>query len=103
MLEFIKGIRRRLMAADAQHTQNDAYWREKLTPEQFEILRNKGTERAFTGQYWDNHETGMYHCAACGAPLFSSEAKFESGSGWPSFDSPADLENVELKQDLSYG
>ena len=68
------------MAAEEKRTQDDAYWREKLSPEQFEVLREKGTEGAFTGKYWDNHETGMYHCAACDAPLFSSDTKFESGS-----------------------
>ena len=91
------------MAAEEKRSEDDAYWREKLSPEQFDVLRKKGTEGAFTGKYWDNHETGMYHCAACDAPLFASDAKFESGTGWPSFDSPADLENIELKPDFSYG
>lgn len=91
------------MAADEQRAQDDAYWRERLSPEQFEVLRKKGTEPAFTGQYWNNHETGMYHCAACDAPLFSSSAKFESGTGWPSFDRPEVAENVETRPDFSYG
>ena len=82
---------------------DEAYWRERLTAEQFEVLRRKGTERAFTGKYWDNHATGMYHCAACDAPLFASDTKFESGTGWPSFDSPAVAENVETRLDLSHG
>ena len=81
----------------------DEEWRDRLTPEQFEILRNKGTERAFTGIYWDEHSPGVYRCAACGAELFSSDTKFESGTGWPSFTEPANLENVELHQDRSHG
>ena len=80
----------------------DEYWKEKLTPEQYEIMRKKGTEPAFTGKYVDNHESGMYECAACGHPLFSSDTKFESGSGWPSFDQPVNRENVELKEDNSF-
>lgn len=82
---------------------SEEYWKEKLTPEQYQVLRGKGTERAFTGQYVDNHETGMYECAACGHPLFSSDTKFESGSGWPSFDQPVNKENVELIEDNSLG
>lgn len=80
---------------------SEDYWKEKLTPEQYHILREKGTEAPFTGKYVDNHETGMYECAACGHPLFSSETKFESGSGWPSFDQPINRENVELHEDKS--
>lgn len=80
---------------------SEDYWKEKLTPEQYHILREKGTEAPFTGKYVDNHETGMYECAACGHPLFSSETKFESGSGWPSFDQPVNRENVELHEDKS--
>ncbi len=81
----------------------DEYWKKKLTPEQYHVLREKGTEQAFTGKYVDNHETGMYECAACGHPLFSSDTKFESGTGWPSFDQPVNRENVELKTDTSMG
>ncbi len=81
---------------------SEEYWKEKLTPEQYHILREKGTEPAFTGKYVDNHESGMYECAACGHPLFSSDTKFESGSGWPSFDQPVNRENVELHEDGSF-
>ena len=63
-------------------------WRKKLTKEQYKVLRKKGTERPFTGKYWDNHEKGRYFCAGCGTPLFDSDTKFESGSGWPSFYAP---------------
>ncbi len=76
-------------------------WRQQLTPEQFAVCRKKGTERAFTGKYWDNHEPGTYKCVACGAPLFSSEAKYESGTGWPSFCEPIDPANVETEEDKS--
>ena len=76
-------------------------WREQLTPEQFAVCRKQGTERAFTGAYWDNHEPGTYKCVACGEPLFSSEAKYESGTGWPSFYEPIDPQNVETEEDRS--
>lgn len=81
----------------------DEYWRKKLTPEQYHVLRQKGTEAAFAGKYVSNHDKGMYSCAACGAQLFSSDTKFESGTGWPSFDKVENLENVELKDDNSFG
>ncbi len=74
-------------------------WRAQLTPEQFAVCRKKGTERAFTGQYWDNHEPGIYKCVACGTPLFSSDAKYESGTGWPSFYEPIDPQNVGTEED----
>jgi peptide-methionine (R)-S-oxide reductase len=80
----------------------ESYWKEKLTSEQYHVLRQKGTERAFTGTLYDNHDTGMYECAACGQSLFSSDTKFESGSGWPSFDRPVDSSNVELHEDKSF-
>ena len=80
----------------------DAEWRARLTPEQYAVLRGHGTERAFTGKHWDNHESGTYICAACGAELFASDTKFESGSGWPSFYEPKNLENVELHVDRSF-
>lgn len=81
----------------------ESYWREKLTPEQYAVLREKGTEAPFSGKFYDNHEQGMYVCAACGHELFSSDAKFESGSGWPSFDQPTNRENVKLIEDTSHG
>jgi peptide-methionine (R)-S-oxide reductase len=81
----------------------DAEWREELTPEQYQVLRKQGTERPFTGRYWNVKEDGMYHCAGCGAELFSSDTKFESGSGWPSFYEPAVAENVEVHRDTSHG
>ena len=79
----------------------ESYWKEKLTPEQYRILRQKGTERAFTGALYNNHAKGVYECAACGQALFSSDTKFESGSGWPSFDDPINREHVELHDDNS--
>jgi peptide-methionine (R)-S-oxide reductase len=77
-------------------------WREKLTPEQYEVTRNKGTEPAFTGKYWNSKEKGMYTCVCCGAPLFDSDTKYESGTGWPSFWQPADPNNVETEEDRSF-
>lgn len=82
---------------------SESEWQQCLTPEQYHILREKGTERAFTGEYWNNHETGMYKCAGCGEELFSSEQKFDSGSGWPSFYDALDKSKVELKEDRNYG
>ena len=79
----------------------DAEWREELTPEQYEILRNKGTERPFTGRYVDTKEDGTYACAACGNELFSSDTKFDSGTGWPSFFDPASSDAVETRPDNS--
>ena len=78
-------------------------WRKELDPERYHVLREKGTERAFTGKYWDLKDKGMYHCAACGEPLFSSETKYDSGSGWPSFYAPSDENNVDELADHSHG
>jgi peptide-methionine (R)-S-oxide reductase len=78
-------------------------WRKKLTREQYKVLREKGTERPFTGKYWNNHEKGRYYCAACGAPLFDSDTKFESGSGWPSFYAPIDEKKITTHSDRSLG
>ena len=77
-------------------------WRARLTPEQYEILQRKGTERAFTGAYWDEHEQGVYRCAACGSELFRSDEKYDSGTGWPSFWEPASSDAVELHDDFSH-
>jgi peptide-methionine (R)-S-oxide reductase len=81
----------------------DEEWRRELTPEQYRILREKGTERAFTGRYWNNKESGVYLCAACGAELFDSDTKFESGTGWPSFWAPIAKENISEIADFSFG
>jgi peptide-methionine (R)-S-oxide reductase len=81
----------------------DAEWRERLTPEQHAILRQKGTERAFSGAYWDEHAPGIYRCAGCGTELFRSDAKFDSGTGWPSFVEPASLSSVVIETDRSHG
>jgi peptide-methionine (R)-S-oxide reductase len=81
----------------------EADWRAQLTPEQYHITREAGTERAFTGKYWKNKENGMYYCVGCGAELFSSGTKFDSGSGWPSFWQPVDPSSVEEQVDQSYG
>jgi peptide-methionine (R)-S-oxide reductase len=78
-------------------------WRKELSPEQYRVLREKGTERPFTGAYWDHSEEGGYRCAACGQPLFDSEAKYDSACGWPSFYEPADEERVTTERDTSHG
>jgi peptide-methionine (R)-S-oxide reductase len=80
---------------------SDEQWRTELTPEQFHVMREKGTEPAFTGKYWDNHDDGVYRCAGCGEPLFASDTKFDSGTGWPSFFKP--LGAVETEEDRSHG
>jgi peptide-methionine (R)-S-oxide reductase len=81
----------------------DDEWRERLTPEQYEVARKAGTERAFTGEYWDCHDDGVYECVCCGAPLFSSDTKFESGTGWPSFFEALDPHAVAELVDTSHG
>lgn len=81
---------------------SDAALRARLTPEQFHVTQEKGTERAFTGAYWDSHDEGMYRCVVCGHPLFSSDTKFDSGTGWPSFTSPAEAAAVKTAADNSH-
>jgi len=84
-------------------TKTEAEWRNQLTDEQYHVTREAGTERAFTGKYWNNHETGMYHCVCCNAPLFSSKTKFDSGTGWPSFFEAVENGGVIEHRDTSYG
>jgi peptide-methionine (R)-S-oxide reductase len=87
---------------DSALPQTDAQWREALTPEQFRVLRQKGTELAFTGEYWNTKRDGVYRCAGCGEPLFQSQAKFDSGCGWPSFYQPLAEEQVATADDHSH-
>jgi peptide-methionine (R)-S-oxide reductase len=82
---------------------SEAEWRKELTPEQYQVLRRKGTERAFTGAYWDNHEPGVYRCAGCGTELFRADEKFDSGSGWPSFTAPVAVDRVKTETDETHG
>jgi peptide-methionine (R)-S-oxide reductase len=84
-------------------TKTEADWKKQLTPEQYHVTREAGTECAFTGAYWNNHETGMYHCVCCGAPLFNSATKFNSGTGWPSFNQPVEGGGVTEHRDTKYG
>jgi peptide-methionine (R)-S-oxide reductase len=89
------------MAEKMERTEEE--WKGILTPEQYHVLRQKGTERAFTGEYWDHKGTGVYRCAACGSPLFTSDAKFDSGCGWPSFYEALDKDKVDEHLDTSHG
>lgn len=89
--------------SEAKVVKSESEWRSCLTPEQFRITRQQGTERAFTGPYWDEKRAGLYSCVACGAPLFRSEAKYESGTGWPSFFSPVSPDAVVTHEDTSHG
>lgn len=82
---------------------SDAEWKKKLSPEQYEVLRRKGTERAFTGRYYNSKDKGVYRCAGCGNPLFDSETKFDSGTGWPSYYQPISADAVETEEDKSHG
>jgi peptide-methionine (R)-S-oxide reductase len=91
------------MSKPSDSKPSDEELRERLTPAQYDVTQKAGTERAFTGEYWDCHDSGMYRCVVCDAPLFTSETKFDSGSGWPSFDRPAEAAPVEEKTDSSHG
>jgi peptide-methionine (R)-S-oxide reductase len=95
--------RRRMAETQREMELTDEQWRARLTPEQYEVLRRHGTERPFTGEYVNVKDDGSYHCAGCGAELFSSDTKFESGTGWPSFYEPAVAENIETREDRSLG
>jgi peptide-methionine (R)-S-oxide reductase len=96
------GIQRMRKETTREINKTDEEWREQLTPMQFEVMRKAGTERAFTGEYWDCHDDGVYRCGSCGAELFNSDAKFESGTGWPSFTEPSVAANVESRTDVSH-
>jgi peptide-methionine (R)-S-oxide reductase len=89
--------------ARSKIVKSDAEWRRILTAEQYRVARQQGTERAFTGPYWDEHAAGLYRCVCCGEPLFRSETKFDSGTGWPSFSAPIDRSAVEERVDRSHG
>jgi peptide-methionine (R)-S-oxide reductase len=82
-----------------QVTKSDEEWQKQLTPQQYHVARKKGTERAFTGEYWNEHRDGVYKCVCCGLPLFDSQHKYESGTGWPSFYQPTDTEHLKMQED----
>ena len=103
LVEFTDAGQRKGVMEEEKVQKPDSYWKEHLTPEQYEVTRHAGTERAFTGKYWNNHEHGLYRCICCGNALFSSDTKFESGTGWPSFWQPIAKENVRNLVDSSYG
>jgi peptide-methionine (R)-S-oxide reductase len=90
-------------AMSEKTVKSDEEWRKELTPEQFNVTRRKGTERAFTGKFWNHKEKGMYKCVCCGAELFASDSKFDSGCGWPSFSAPADGKKIDEHTDTSHG
>ena len=98
---FADNGERRETVQENKIQKSDAEWQKELSPEEFAVARKKGTERAFTGRYWNNHESGMYRCVCCGTALFRSDEKFDSGTGWPSFWSPAAEENVHTETDRS--
>jgi peptide-methionine (R)-S-oxide reductase len=103
LVEFTETGQRKGVMEVEKVVKTDAEWRKQLTPEEYDVARRAGTERAFTGKYWNNHEHGTYRCICCGNALFSSETKFESGTGWPSFWQPIAKENVVDRIDATYG
>ena len=103
IVEFTATGERKGIMEEEKVQKSDAEWKKQLTPEQYEVTRHAGTERAFTGKYWNNHEHGLYRCVCCENALFSSDTKFESGTGWPSFYQPIAKENVKNLTDSSYG
>jgi peptide-methionine (R)-S-oxide reductase len=107
-MDFNTGPKRRVLRSRLRFDmekvkRSESEWKKQLTPEQYHVTREKGTERAFTGKYYDHHEKGTYKCACCGTPLFSSDTKFESGSGWPSFYAPVEGDHVSTQEDNSVG
>lgn len=103
LVEFDDSGKREGIVTTEKVLKTEAEWKQVLTPEQFEVTRRKGTERAFAGQYWNLHEKGIFRCVCCGNALFNSETKFDSGTGWPSFWEPIAKQNVQVESDLSHG
>ena len=103
LVEFTDSGKREGKVMVEKVVKTDEEWKQTLNPEQFEVTRKKGTERAFTGRYWNNHEKGIYRCVCCDNAVFSSDTKFESGTGWPSFWAPIAPENIRTETDLSLG
>ncbi|HET9183196.1 MAG TPA: peptide-methionine (R)-S-oxide reductase MsrB [Candidatus Angelobacter sp.] len=103
IVEFSESGERQKSSTLPKVVKSDEEWKQQLSPQAFEITRHEGTERAFTGEYWDLHDKGIFRCACCGTPLFDSDTKFESGTGWPSFWAPIAEENVKCIEDNTYG